>query len=48
MKNYRLDKEEQEILKALKKGELKLVKNQKTEIAKLKAAAKAHCKAVRS
>jgi predicted DNA binding CopG/RHH family protein len=47
MKNDKLDKEESAILKAFENDELKLVKNQKAELKKLQASAKAHSKKVR-
>lgn len=40
--NYKLDKEEQEILQALENGTLKPLANSSQEIKKLKAAAKAY------
>ena len=41
-RKYRLDQEEQEILEAFERDELKPLKNAKAEMAKLKAAAKAY------
>ncbi len=47
MNSEKLDEEEKEILNAYNKGEFTLVKNQKVELKKLQASAKAYGKKVR-